>query len=141
MLNERNLPVKDSLIQISSLRDEKGGYEGATKLLSMKDRPTAIFATNDIAAIGVLKAAKDRGIKVPYDLSVVGFDNIETGAYLEVPLTSVSQPVNEMGEMATQILMKRIECEKNDINENEIKRVALRPKLVIRNTTRKINSH
>ena len=132
-VRENNLAT-DSLVQISDLSDDKGGYDAANKLFSMKNRPTAIFATNDIIAIGAYKAAKNKGIKIPQGLSLVGFDDIETSSHLEVPLTSISQPMDKMGQMAVEILVER--SEKKD--SKELQKIVLEPKLVIRESCRKI---
>jgi len=128
IVKEYNLVTEDSLIQISDLFDDKGGYDAANKLFSIKNRPTAIFATNDIIAIGAYKAAKERGIKIPQDLSLIGFDNIETSSHIEVPLTTISQPINKMGKMAVEVLVERIEKE----NSEKLQKIVLEPKLVIR---------
>jgi len=119
IVRENNLAT-DSLVQISDL--------------SMKNRPTAIFATNDIIAIGAYKAAKNKGIKIPQGLSLIGFDDIETSSHLEVPLTSISQPIDKMGQMAVEILLER--SEKKD-SEN-LQKIVLEPKLVIRESCRRI---
>jgi len=133
IVRENNLAT-DSLVQISDLSDDKGGYDAANKLFSMKNRPTAIFATNDIIAIGAYKAAKNKGMKIPQDLSLIGFDDIETSSHLEVPLTSISQPMDKMGQMAVEILVER--SEKKD--SKELQKIVLEPKLVIRESCRKI---
>ncbi len=134
-LKEHNLTVKDSLIKISSHRYGEGGYEALNKLLSLEDRPTAIFATNDITAIGALRAAKDKGINIPDELSIVGFDNIEASTYLEVPLTTISQPAERMGKIALDILMKRIEEQ-----HKEIQKIVLKPELIKRDSCKKIET-
>ena len=100
----------------------------------MKNRPTAIFATNDIIARGAYKAVKNRGIRMPEDLSLIGFDDIETSSHLEVALTSISQPIDKMGQMAVEILVER--SEKKD--SKELQKIVLEPKLVIRESCRKI---
>lgn len=134
IVKEYNLVTEDSLVQISDLLDDKGGYDAVNKLFSIKNRPTAIFATNDIIAIGAYKAAKDRGIKIPQDLSLVGFDDIETSSHLEVPLTTISQPINKMGEMAVKVLAEKSEKEDSE----KLQKIVLEPKLVIRESCRKI---
>ena len=133
IVRENNF-VTDSLVQISNLPDDKGGYDAANKLLSTKNRPTAIFATNDIIAIGAYKAAKNRGIRIPQDLSLIGFDDIEASSHLEVPLTTITQPINEMGKVAMKILAGK--SEKKD-SEN-LQKIVLEPKLVIRESCRRI---
>lgn len=132
-VRENNLAT-DSLVQISDLSDDKGGYDAANKLFSMKNRPTAIFATNDIIAIGAYKAARNKGIRIPEELSLVGFDDIAASSHLEVPLTTISQPINKMGEMAVQVLVGKNEKK----NSENLQKMVLEPKLIIRRSCRKI---
>ena len=84
------------------------GYEAMNKLLAMKRRPTAVFATNDTMAIGAMQAARHAGLDVPNDLSIVGFD--DTYAELAIPqLTTVHQPLHEIGTLATKIIVAQID--------------------------------
>lgn len=85
------------------------GYEGAKRLFTQQPYPTAIFALGDITAVGVLHAARELGITMPDDVSLVGFDDIPLAAYCLPPLTTVAQPVYDMGRVAAQRLIKRIE--------------------------------
>lgn len=128
IVRENALATDASLVQISNLLDDKGGYDAASKLLSIKNRPTAIFATNDVIAIGVHRAAKNKGMRVPQDLSLVGFDDIEICPHLEVPLTTVSQPIEKMGEIAVKTLVEKIAKKDSET----LQRVILKPKLVVR---------
>lgn len=134
IVRKNSLPVEDSLVQISDLSDDKGGYDAANKLFSTKNRPTAIFATNDIIAIGAYKAAKDKGIRIPQDLSLVGFDDIEASSLLEIPLTTISQPIDEIGETAMKILAEKFERK----DSQKLQKIVLEPKLVIRESAGKI---
>jgi len=84
------------------------GYARAQQLLSREPRPTAIFASNDVSAVGVLEAARERGLQVPGDLSIMGFDDIPQATYLHPPLTTVRQPLEEMGRVAARLLLARI---------------------------------
>jgi LacI family transcriptional regulator len=86
----------------------------ARRLLSLSEPPTAIFAANDQSAIGAIEAARDMGLRVPEDLSVVGFDNIPEAAYLNPRLTTVDQFVDRMGYAATEMLIGLIEGESLD---------------------------
>lgn len=81
------------------------GEEAAERLLARRDRPTAIFCFNDQMAIGVLGVARRRGLMVPKDLSVVGFDDISFARYTAPPLTTVAQPVKEMGQETVRLLL------------------------------------
>lgn len=87
---------------------EPRGFEATQELLALPDPPTAIFASADAAAFGVLRAARERGIRVPRDLSVVGFDDIPEAMYVDPRLTTVRQPLWEMGRAAVGRLMDMI---------------------------------
>ena len=84
----------------------EGGYHLASRLLAQQPLATAVFAANDAMAFGVIRAARERGLKVPDDLSVVGFDNVEMATIMEPALTTIHQPKYEMGEAAVEILLK-----------------------------------
>jgi len=87
----------------------KAGYDGATTLLGLDPRPSALFCENDEMAIGALKRIKEQGLKVPQDISLVGFDDIPMAAYCDPPLTTISQPAEVFGEKAVQMLIALIE--------------------------------
>jgi len=88
---------------------DSGGYEAARRLLSGPDRPTAVFAVNDVVALSVLAAAEDLDIAVPEQLSVVGFDDIYLAGLRGVGLTTVAQPVDQIAASMVSALLKRIE--------------------------------
>lgn len=108
---------------------EPGGFAAAQALLAEPTQPTAIFASNDLAAIGVLAAAKDRGLAVPEDLSVVGFDNTPLSEFAYVNLTTINQPP-EVGAAAVELLIERIEDPSKPVAARLFK-----PELVVRGTT------
>ena len=81
---------------------EARGYAAANELLALDEPPTAIFASSDAAAFGVLGAARDAGLRVPRDLSVLGFDDIVEASYPGAALSTVRQPLREMGRVAVQ---------------------------------------
>jgi LacI family transcriptional regulator len=85
------------------------GRAAAARLLELPDRPTAIFAFNDEMAIGTMQAARERGLRVPDDISIVGFDGVERGELLVPPLTTVRQPLAEMGRTAVSLLVRMLE--------------------------------
>jgi DNA-binding LacI/PurR family transcriptional regulator len=87
----------------------ESGYQAATQLLSRSDPPTAIFACNDLMAIGAISAARAMGFRMPRDISIVGFDDIQLAHYSNPPLTTVRQPKYEMGRLATNLLLERIQ--------------------------------
>jgi LacI family transcriptional regulator len=106
------------------------GTEAARELLSLDDPPTAIFGFNDNVAIGALHAARERGLTVPYDLSVVGFDDTEQAVIVTPRLTSVSQPLAELGRMGVSLLIRILEGQRVDAL-----RVELATRLVVRDST------
>jgi DNA-binding LacI/PurR family transcriptional regulator len=109
---------------------EDGGYRAARTLLQREPRPTAIFAPNDLVATGVLSAADELGLKVPADISIVGYDNTHLAAIRHIGLTSVDQPRRDMGRMAAERLCARIEDPLR-----EPRQTLVVPHLVIRATT------
>jgi DNA-binding LacI/PurR family transcriptional regulator len=88
--------------------DRQSGYQAALRLLRMLPRPTAIFACNDLMALGVLLAARELNLRCPQDLSIVGFDSFEFDEFTEPTLTSVYQPGYQLGAAAATLLMERI---------------------------------
>ncbi|MEL7673127.1 MAG: LacI family DNA-binding transcriptional regulator [Chloroflexota bacterium] len=93
---------------IDNLPDFKSGYEAALDMLRATPRPTAIFALTDSMAVGALHAAAELGLRVPADLSLVGFDDIPLVSFLIPPLTTVAQPIYAMGEAAARILLEQL---------------------------------
>ncbi|MGB1286485.1 MAG: LacI family DNA-binding transcriptional regulator [Aggregatilineales bacterium] len=106
------------------------GYEAGRHLLQLDPRPTAIFALTDVTAVGVMHAAAEMNLRIPEDLSIVGYDNIPIASYILPPLTTVNQPIIEMGETAVDVLFKHIESP-----ELEPEKTVLRTNLVVRQST------
>ncbi|WP_254909962.1 LacI family DNA-binding transcriptional regulator [Micromonospora sp. NBS 11-29] len=98
-----DLPVGD-LVARAGLTTE-GGHGAALRLLGRAERPTAIFASNDLQAVGVYQAARELGLRVPTDLSVVGFDDLPIAALVDPPLTTVHQPLAQMAVAATELAL------------------------------------
>jgi LacI family transcriptional regulator len=84
------------------------GYAGASTMLDLPHPPTAIFASNDVSAFGVMEAVREHGLRIPDDVSVLGFDDIPQAAHVHPPLTTVLQPLEEMGRKATRMLLEHI---------------------------------
>ncbi|WP_239678963.1 LacI family DNA-binding transcriptional regulator [Natronosporangium hydrolyticum] len=98
------LPAEAGAVVHAELTRE-GGYEAARSLLSRADRPTAVFAANDLQALGVYQAAREAGLRIPDDLSVVGFDDLPVVAWVDPPLTTVHQPLTQMAVAATELAL------------------------------------
>ena len=102
-------------IQVDEDMVKVGGYDAATateparRLLELEPRPTAIFAANDVTALETIAVARSLGIRVPDDLAVVGFDNVPESALGDPPLTTVEQPIQQMGREAVRMLLELIE--------------------------------
>ncbi|MBV9832145.1 MAG: LacI family DNA-binding transcriptional regulator [Marmoricola sp.] len=108
----------------------ENGLAGAPQLLSLADRPTAIFAASDELARGAIEAARSMGISVPHDLSIVGFDDTEIARIASPPLTTVRQPLQEMGAVALRTALRLLTGDKIDSNH-----VELATELVVRAST------
>jgi LacI family transcriptional regulator len=128
-MREADQPTSDELVVHGSLGFEFG-RRGLARLLELprKRRPTAVFACTDFVAIGVLEEARSRGVAVPADLSVVGFDNVSFGAMARVPLTTVDSQIEQVGRRAVQVLADRIGGHGPGTAHHEV----LEPRLVIR---------
>ncbi|SKA02209.1 LacI family DNA-binding transcriptional regulator [Consotaella salsifontis] len=87
---------------------QKGGFEGANYLLALEPRPTAIFAANDISAVGAAAAIHEAGLSVPGDISLAGFDDLPLAAQMKPGLTTVHQPLARMGRTAVKMLLERV---------------------------------
>lgn len=108
----------------------EGGYQHASALLSIENPPTVLFAGSDCQALGVQCAAHRKALRIPKDLSIVGYDNLPLTAWLSPPLTTVQQPLREMAVLATQMVLSLAERKKL-----ASKRMHLAPELVIREST------
>jgi LacI family transcriptional regulator len=106
------------------------GVSGGSALLDLAERPTAVFAVTDELAAGVIEAARVRGLRVPQDLSVVGFDDTEVARLLSPPLTTVRQPLREMGSVALRTALRLAAGETLDSHH-----VELATQLVVRSST------
>jgi LacI family transcriptional regulator len=109
---------------------QSDGYAGACALMDIHDPPTAIFASNDVMAMGAMDAVRSRRLRVPDDISIVGFDDIPQAASVRPELTTVRQPLEQMGRVATQMLLDLL---KNA--EKEISRIELPTELIVRGST------
>lgn len=123
------LSVDENLIQPGGFNHDVS-IPAARGLLTAADRPTAVFAGNDLSAIATIEVAAELGLRIPQDLSVVGFDNIPESAVCFPPLTTVDQPIRIMGQRAVDLLIRLIRGEPTDCTH-----VTLPTDLVIRQST------
>jgi LacI family transcriptional regulator len=103
-MKNAGLPIREDYIHYGDWEYESG-YEEIKKLLALPKPPTAVFAMNDLMAAGCLNSAQASGLKIPQDLSIVGFDNREIARYLPVPLTTIQLPNREIGHESAKMLL------------------------------------
>lgn len=128
-LEEAGIDLPEDNILICNYRMEDG-KRMAMELLRRPERPTALFCCNDLLAVGALQAAKEAGIDVPEQLSIISFDNTILAQVTDPQLTSVAQPMEQLGAAAVDLLLKEFE-EKQEVKQ----RITLRTELIIRNST------
>jgi LacI family transcriptional regulator len=133
VLQEHGLAEKEEWIGFSDFT-QAAGRKAGRQMLSQPERPSAIFAANDVTALGVLEAADELGLSVPEDLSLVGYDDISYASLPRIQLTTVAQPTFEMGKIATEWLLSVL----NKADTPPLYRV-LEPHLVVRSTTTRPN--
>jgi LacI family transcriptional regulator len=128
-LSEAGIPLDESLVVEGDFLEPRG-HEAARELLALAHPPTAIFASSDVAAFGVLAAARDAGREVPRDLSVLGFDDIVEASYVGAALSTVRQPLREMGRVAVQRLLSLLADP-----SQPAERIVMDTELIVRQTT------
>lgn len=129
----RNAGIKiDSELIVESGLEEESGYQTIKKIFQHKPKFSAIFAVNDPVATGAMRALGELNVKIPDDISVVGFANLDHTSDMSVPLTTINQPKEEIGEMAGKILLEKIE------RRGTIQRVVFEPELILRQSVKKL---
>jgi len=123
------LPIMPEYVREGDFQTDSG-FRAAHELLALPCPPTAIFAQSDPMAVGAVRAARERGLTVPGDLSVVGFDDVEMASVTTPALTTVAQPLQEIGRLAVTVLYRQINGQPLDAN-----RVELSTKLIVRDST------
>jgi LacI family transcriptional regulator len=131
-LVEQGLTPDPHLIQEGDFFQPRG-YASAQALLALPQPPTAIFASNDVSAFGVMEAVRDLGRRIPDDISIVGFDDIPQAAQVNPPLTTVHQPLEQMGRTAARMLLEIM-----DDPAHPAQRLQLATELVVRRSTRSV---
>jgi LacI family transcriptional regulator len=126
---ERGIEIPPDAI-VESDFSGTGGHRAASQLFDTV-KPSAIFAGNDMMGIGALRAAAERGIRVPRDCSIIGFDDIELGRFTYPALSTVGQSVRALGDMAAQTLIERI----TGVSDAPTRRRVVSPRLIVREST------
>jgi LacI family transcriptional regulator len=131
-LEEAGLPCDEHLI-LRGYYHAQSGMETTHAILKMAPRPTAIFALNDLMALGALRAAAEEGCSVPGDLAVVGYDDLELAHFTNPPLTTIAQPKKEIGAQAIHLLVERMSHKNRPPS-----RLVLPPELIVRRSTQRL---
>ena len=128
-MDAARVPVRPELVRVEPLWVD-AGLEAATELLRLAEPPTAIVTTNDFQAYGVYEAARQRGVRIPEDLSVVGFDDVPFTQWVGPPMTTIRQPLIDMGAMAVRMVAALAAGE-----ELPQRRVEMSTELIVRQST------
>ncbi len=126
-LTEHGIAADPAFVREGDSRIE-GGAARAAELLALPDRPTALFVTNNLMTIGAMRAIEDAGLRCPDDVALVGFDDFEWASVFRPRLTTVRQPVYEIGKVAARLLIQRIERKRT----GEAAEILLPPTLIVR---------
>ena len=128
-LQDNGLELDPALVVEGNLT-QSGGYQRMEQLLDLEEPPTAVVTGNDLMAFGAMETAQERGLVVGHDIAVIGFDDIPLAAYFRPTLTTVRQPIYDIGKMLSQMLIKIIKGE-----EPAQRQIILQPELVIRESS------
>ena len=134
-MNEGNLPIHENWI-MEGFFEPEDGYECMNKILAQDSLPTAVFCCNDVMALGAISAITEKGLRVPDDISIIGYDNIHSSRFYAPPLTTIHQSKSRLGAQAVNLLFERIANKDN--NNHEKHRIAIHPELVIRKSVRNL---
>lgn len=129
-LKDNGLSVNEAIIKQGDPRSSENAKELTTELLQLKSRPSAVFATDNIMTLGALAAINEKKLKIPDDISIIGFDDMPWATAIIPPLTVIRQPSYEMGRRAAELFFQRIADP-----EREHVRVVMEPKLIVRKST------
>jgi DNA-binding LacI/PurR family transcriptional regulator len=133
-LERASVPADDRLVAPGDFH-YRAGYESALALLDRADPPTAIFAANDEQALAVYAVAHQLGLRIPQDLSVVGFDDVPMSQWITPPLTTVRQPITDLAALATRALLDGGDLRGGGLGGGLPGRVELATTLVVRGST------
>lgn len=134
---DREIPINEKLRQQleGDLPSPEVGYAAAKKLIATGERFTALFAFNDVSAIGAIRALEEDGMRVPEDVSVIGFDDIYGAAFHNPALTTIRQPLFEMGRLAAKTVLQELAGERNGNSESVLN---VEPTLIVRQSTARV---
>jgi LacI family transcriptional regulator len=127
-LKDHQIPIDDALIVRGDFQ-QQSGYDATRRLLALSSPPTAIFASNDMMAVGAMDAVREVGLDIPADVSIIGFDNIPQAMNTYPKLTTIHQPLEEMGRVGVKLLLEQIENP-----DTPPKTITLATQLVIRDS-------
>jgi len=130
-LIDGGLTLEDELVFFGEKWVESTGYEAGKYFLSLKQRPTAICAANDIMAIGAIRAFEEAGLHIPKDISIIGMDNIDLTHRLKPKMSSVAIAQAEIGRTAAELIFKRLRKEE----QGSPKKIIFQPRLIIRESS------
>ncbi|WP_256208891.1 substrate-binding domain-containing protein [Paenibacillus sp. CF384] len=139
-LSQHGIAFDESLVSVMEANEEleEMGYEGAKQLLALENKPSAIFATSDYKAFGAIRAGKELGLRIPDELSIVGYDDVIQSRYTSPALTTVNQNTERMGKRAVELLLKP--WSEKAIEESFVKEEIV-PKLLVRSSTTHYSAH
>lgn len=126
---KNKIALDKQLIRLGNFK-ANGGYQATRELLELAARPTAIFAVNNLMTMGALQAIREKKLRIPKDISVIGFDDVPWLALLTPPLTAVRQPTYEIGAQAARLLFARMQN-----SDKPVEKCVLKPELIVREST------
>ena len=129
-LEAKQIPLPPEYIVENDKRFEACGYEGMKSLLKLPDRPTGVFAAYDGIAIGAMRAIQEAGLNIPNDISIIGIDDSRIAKYLSIQLTSVTEPSQDLGELAADMILQQL-AKRRKFMQN----IKLQPSLKVREST------
>lgn len=127
-LIEEQIPIQSDYM-VPGNYDMQSGYSAMEQLLSLKKRPTAVFCSNDDMAVGGIHAVFAKGLKVPQDISIIGFDDIQSAKYINPSLTTVKKPIEKISKLGAEKLLEEVER-----NERKGEKIFVETELIIRNS-------
>ena len=136
-MNDAGLPIEDKWVVEGDFEPEDG-YECMNNLFRLEELPTAIFCFNDVMALGAISAITERGLSVPNDISIIGYDNIHNSRFYAPPLTTVHQSKSRLGTKALDLLLERIKKEETAALPQTLE---FHPELVKRHSVKNINKY